>query len=96
MRSATWARILLGSNTKLFAEKVMPQLSGDVFFEWRPLWPQPMTRDSRAPLTPFRQPAMAASGLTRRVAFTIRRPAKRGPVTGRAVLVPLDPPASRG
>jgi alkanesulfonate monooxygenase SsuD/methylene tetrahydromethanopterin reductase-like flavin-dependent oxidoreductase (luciferase family) len=47
-------------NTKLFAEKVMPQLS-DVFSEWEDRWwPKPMTRDARAPLTPFRQPAMAA------------------------------------
>jgi alkanesulfonate monooxygenase SsuD/methylene tetrahydromethanopterin reductase-like flavin-dependent oxidoreductase (luciferase family) len=47
-------------NTKLFAEKVMPQLS-DVFSEWEDRWwPQPMARDARAPLTPFRQPALAA------------------------------------
>jgi alkanesulfonate monooxygenase SsuD/methylene tetrahydromethanopterin reductase-like flavin-dependent oxidoreductase (luciferase family) len=47
-------------NTKLFAEKVMPQLS-DIFSEWEDRWwPQPMTRDARAPLTPFRHSAMAA------------------------------------
>jgi hypothetical protein len=47
-------------NTKLFAEKVMPQLD-DVFAEWEDLWwPNPMTRDARAPLTPFRQTAIAA------------------------------------
>jgi hypothetical protein len=47
-------------NTKLFAEKVMPQLS-DIFSEWEDRWwPQPMTGDARAPLTPFRQSAMAA------------------------------------
>jgi len=47
-------------NTKLFAEKVMPQLT-DVFSEWEDRWwPQPMARDARAPLTPFRQPAIAA------------------------------------
>ena len=47
-------------NTKLFAEKVMPQLS-DIFSEWEDRWwPQPMTRDARAPLTPFRKSAMAA------------------------------------
>ena len=47
-------------NTRLFAEKVMPQLS-DVFSEWEDRWwPQPMTADSRAPLTAFRKPAMAA------------------------------------
>jgi alkanesulfonate monooxygenase SsuD/methylene tetrahydromethanopterin reductase-like flavin-dependent oxidoreductase (luciferase family) len=47
-------------NTKLFAEKVMPQLS-DVFAEWEDRWwPQPMNRESRAPLTPFQPAAMAA------------------------------------
>jgi len=47
-------------NTKLFAEKVMPQLT-DVFSEWEDRWwPNPMTRDARAPLTPFRQSAIAA------------------------------------
>ncbi|HEX9535814.1 MAG TPA: LLM class flavin-dependent oxidoreductase, partial [Stellaceae bacterium] len=51
---------LAAYNTKLFAEKVMPQLS-DVFSEWEDRWwPQPMARDARAPLTPFRQPALAA------------------------------------
>jgi len=47
-------------NTKLFAEKVMPQLS-DTFSEWEDRWwPQPMNRDARAPLTPFQPAAMAA------------------------------------
>jgi alkanesulfonate monooxygenase SsuD/methylene tetrahydromethanopterin reductase-like flavin-dependent oxidoreductase (luciferase family) len=47
-------------NTKLFAEKVMPQLT-DVFSEWEDRWwPQPMARDARAQLTPFRQPPLAA------------------------------------
>ena len=47
-------------NTKLFAEKVMPQLTY-LFSEWEDhWWPQPMTRDARAPLTPFQQSAMAA------------------------------------
>jgi len=47
-------------NTKLFAEKVMPQLN-DVFAEWEDRWwPNPMARDARAPLTPFRQQAIAA------------------------------------
>jgi alkanesulfonate monooxygenase SsuD/methylene tetrahydromethanopterin reductase-like flavin-dependent oxidoreductase (luciferase family) len=47
-------------NTKLFAEKVMPQLT-DTFSEWEDRWwPQPMGREARAPLTPFRQAAMAA------------------------------------
>jgi alkanesulfonate monooxygenase SsuD/methylene tetrahydromethanopterin reductase-like flavin-dependent oxidoreductase (luciferase family) len=51
---------LAAYNTKLFAEKVMPQLT-DVFSEWEDRWwPQPMARDARAPLTPFRQPAIAA------------------------------------
>ena len=47
-------------NTKLFAEKVMSQLT-DAFAEWEDRWwPNPMTHDARAPLTPFRQSAMAA------------------------------------
>jgi hypothetical protein len=47
-------------NTKLFAEKVMPRLK-PLFSEWEDRWwPQPMARDARAQLTPFRQPAMAA------------------------------------
>jgi alkanesulfonate monooxygenase SsuD/methylene tetrahydromethanopterin reductase-like flavin-dependent oxidoreductase (luciferase family) len=51
---------LAAYNTRLFAEKVMPQLT-DVFSEWEDRWwPQPMARDARAPLTPFRQPAIVA------------------------------------
>ncbi|HXO90547.1 MAG TPA: LLM class flavin-dependent oxidoreductase [Stellaceae bacterium] len=47
-------------NTQLFAEKVMPQLT-EIFSEWEDRWwPQPMNREARAPLTPFRQAAMAA------------------------------------
>ncbi|HKM72609.1 MAG TPA: LLM class flavin-dependent oxidoreductase [Stellaceae bacterium] len=47
-------------NTKLFAEKVMPQLT-DMFSEWEDSWwPQPMNRNARAPLTPFQPAAMAA------------------------------------
>jgi alkanesulfonate monooxygenase SsuD/methylene tetrahydromethanopterin reductase-like flavin-dependent oxidoreductase (luciferase family) len=47
-------------NTKLFAEKVMPQLT-DLFSEWEDRWwPQPMKRDARASLTPFQPAAMAA------------------------------------
>src|SRR5215831_3922676 len=46
-------------NTKLFAEKVIPQLT-DLFSEWEDRWwPRPMNRDARAPLAPF-QPAIAA------------------------------------
>jgi len=47
-------------NTKLFAEKVMPQLA-DTFSEWEDRWwPQPMQRDARATLTPFQPATMAA------------------------------------
>jgi len=47
-------------NTKLFAEKVMPQLT-DTFSEWEDRWwPRPMHRDARAPLAPFQPAAMAA------------------------------------
>jgi len=47
-------------NTRLFAEKVMPQLT-DVFAEWEDRWwPQPMDAEARAPLTPFQPAAMAA------------------------------------
>jgi alkanesulfonate monooxygenase SsuD/methylene tetrahydromethanopterin reductase-like flavin-dependent oxidoreductase (luciferase family) len=46
-------------NTRLFADKVMPQLA-DVFAEWEDRWwPQPMSSATRAPLSPF-QPAIAA------------------------------------
>ena len=51
---------LVKYNTKLFAEKVMPQLA-DVFAEWENRWwPRPMTGAARAPLTPF-QPAVLAA-----------------------------------
>ena len=47
-------------NTRLFAEKVMPQLS-DVFSEWEDRWwPNPMANEARAVPAPFQQPAMAA------------------------------------
>ena len=47
-------------NTRLFAERVMPQLT-DTFAEWEDRWwPQPMNREARAPLTPFQPAAMAA------------------------------------
>ena len=47
-------------NTRLFAEKVMPQL-GDVFAEWEDRWwPQPMPGAARAALSPFRPQAFAA------------------------------------
>jgi alkanesulfonate monooxygenase SsuD/methylene tetrahydromethanopterin reductase-like flavin-dependent oxidoreductase (luciferase family) len=47
-------------NTKLFAERVMPQLT-DTFSEWEDRWwPQPMNREARAPLGPFQPAAMAA------------------------------------
>jgi len=47
-------------NTRLFAEKVMPQLT-DVFSEWEDRWwPQPMHREARASLAPFQPAAMAA------------------------------------
>jgi hypothetical protein len=60
MQFGNMGKDLAAYNTKLFAEKVMPQLT-DVFSEWEDRWwPQPMTRDARAPLTPYRQPAMAA------------------------------------
>jgi len=47
-------------NTKLFGERVMPQVA-DTFSEWEDRWwPQPMNREARAPLTPFQPTAMAA------------------------------------
>jgi alkanesulfonate monooxygenase SsuD/methylene tetrahydromethanopterin reductase-like flavin-dependent oxidoreductase (luciferase family) len=47
-------------NTKLFAEKVTPQLTG-MFAEWEDRWwPQPMPRNARATITPFQPSAMAA------------------------------------
>ena len=47
-------------NTKLFAEKVMPQLK-DLFSEWEDRWwPQPLEQRLRAALPPFRPQASAA------------------------------------
>ena len=60
MQFGNMGKDLAKYNTKLFAEKVMPQLT-DLFSEWEDRWwPQPMTSDVRASLTPFRQSAMAA------------------------------------
>jgi alkanesulfonate monooxygenase SsuD/methylene tetrahydromethanopterin reductase-like flavin-dependent oxidoreductase (luciferase family) len=60
MQFGNMGKDLAKYNTRLFAEKVMPQLT-DIFSEWEDRWwPQPMNRESRAPLTPFRQPAIAA------------------------------------
>ncbi|MGH7062464.1 MAG: hypothetical protein ACREET_00140, partial [Stellaceae bacterium] len=51
---------LAGYNTRLFAEKVMPQLTG-LFSEWEDRWwPQPMNRDLRAAPAPYRPAAVAA------------------------------------
>jgi len=51
---------LVKYNTRLFAEKVMPQLR-DLFPEWEDLWwPQPMDRSARAPLSPFQPMVLAA------------------------------------
>jgi hypothetical protein len=47
-------------NTRLFAQKVMPQLA-DVFGEWEDRWwPQPMAGEARAPLSRFEPAAIAA------------------------------------
>ena len=47
-------------NTKLFADKVMPQLTG-LFPEWEDRWwPQPMAAAARASLAPFHPHATAA------------------------------------
>jgi alkanesulfonate monooxygenase SsuD/methylene tetrahydromethanopterin reductase-like flavin-dependent oxidoreductase (luciferase family) len=60
MQFGNMGKDLAKYNTRLFAEKVMPQLT-DLFSEWEDRWwPNPMNREARAPLTPFRQPAMAA------------------------------------
>jgi hypothetical protein len=51
---------LANYNIRLFAEKVMPQLT-DVFADWEDRWwPQPIDRVARAPLTPFHPAAAAA------------------------------------
>jgi hypothetical protein len=60
MQFGNMGKDLAKYNTKLFADKVMPQLT-EVFSEWEDRWwPQPMTRETRAPLRQFRQPAIAA------------------------------------
>jgi alkanesulfonate monooxygenase SsuD/methylene tetrahydromethanopterin reductase-like flavin-dependent oxidoreductase (luciferase family) len=47
-------------NTRLFAEKVMPQLD-DLFAEWENRWwPQPMPGAARAALSPFQPAAITA------------------------------------
>jgi hypothetical protein len=47
-------------NTKLFAERVMPQMK-DLFSEWEDRWwPQPMAAAARASLAPFHPHATAA------------------------------------
>jgi alkanesulfonate monooxygenase SsuD/methylene tetrahydromethanopterin reductase-like flavin-dependent oxidoreductase (luciferase family) len=47
-------------NTRLFAERVKPQLA-DLFAEWEDRWwPQPMPAAARAPLSPFHPAALAA------------------------------------
>jgi hypothetical protein len=51
---------LAAYNTRLFAEKVMPQLR-DVFAEWEDRWwPTPIERGARAALPSFQAPALAA------------------------------------
>ena len=60
MQFGNMGKDLAKYNTKLFAEKVMPQLT-DVFAEWEDRWwPQPIRREARAPLTPFQSSALAA------------------------------------
>jgi alkanesulfonate monooxygenase SsuD/methylene tetrahydromethanopterin reductase-like flavin-dependent oxidoreductase (luciferase family) len=60
MQFGSMGKELAMYNTKLFAEKVIPQLTG-MFAEWEDRWwPQPMPRDARATVTPFRPSAMAA------------------------------------
>jgi alkanesulfonate monooxygenase SsuD/methylene tetrahydromethanopterin reductase-like flavin-dependent oxidoreductase (luciferase family) len=60
MQFGSMGKELAMYNTKLFAEKVTPQLTG-MFAEWEDRWwPQPMPRDARATITPFRPSAMAA------------------------------------
>jgi alkanesulfonate monooxygenase SsuD/methylene tetrahydromethanopterin reductase-like flavin-dependent oxidoreductase (luciferase family) len=52
---------LAAYNTKLFAEKVMPQLR-DVFSEWEDRWwPRPMNPELRAPLATYEPQAMAVA-----------------------------------
>ena len=47
-------------NTRLFAERVMPQLQR-VFSEWEDRWwPKPMDRSARAPISPFHPVSLAA------------------------------------
>ena len=64
-------------NTKLFAEKVMPQLT-DMFAEWEDRWwPQPMNREARAAADPV--PAGGHGGRVMNLAIsTSSPPRKRG------------------
>jgi hypothetical protein len=52
---------LAAYNTRLFAERVLPQLQ-PLFSEWEDRWwPQPIGRDLRAPLYPYQPQAIAAA-----------------------------------
>jgi len=60
MQFGNMGKDLAKYNTKLFADRVMPQLT-DLFAEWEDRWwPQPMNREARASLTQFQSAAMAA------------------------------------
>ena len=60
MQFGNMGKDLAKYNTKLFADRVMPQLT-DLFAEWEDRWwPQPMNREARASLTQFKSAAMAA------------------------------------
>jgi hypothetical protein len=50
---------LAAYNTKLFADRVLPELKG-LFGEWEDRWwPQPMARPQRAQIPAFRSPLAA-------------------------------------
>jgi alkanesulfonate monooxygenase SsuD/methylene tetrahydromethanopterin reductase-like flavin-dependent oxidoreductase (luciferase family) len=60
MQFGNMGKDLATYNTKLFAEKVLPQVT-DVFSDWEDRWwPQPMKPEARASLTRFQPAAMAA------------------------------------
>ncbi|HVH75134.1 MAG TPA: hypothetical protein VM755_09465, partial [Stellaceae bacterium] len=60
MQFGNMQKELANYNTRLFAEKVMPQFQG-LFSEWEDRWwPQPMRPELRAQVPPFGETAVAA------------------------------------
>ena len=76
MQFGSMGKDLAAYNTKLFAERVLPNLRG-LFSEWEDKWwPQPMARSERAEV-----PGLPVV-LGRRIAHADSRPARNRPGPG--------------